>query len=62
MTDRWVELRVHGVSGTSAEAFLGCTPEQVHGDDKSQFFQCLGADPAGGWRVTVRLPAGALGT
>jgi hypothetical protein len=38
--DRWVELRVHGVSGTPPESLLG-TPHvtQVAGDDYSRFFR-----------------------
>lgn len=41
----WVELRVHGVSGTPPEAMLA-RPHvlQVDGDDKSRFFRAVDAD------------------
>lgn len=41
----WVELRVHGVSGTPPEAMLA-KPHvlQVDGDDKSRFFRAVNSD------------------
>jgi len=41
----WVELRVHGVSGTPPESMLA-RPHvvQVDGDDKSRFFRAVDAD------------------
>lgn len=39
MTDDWVELRVHGVSGTPPESLLGVPHvKQIAGDDYSRFF------------------------
>ena len=49
--DRWVERRVHGVSGSTAESFLGCRPPPHRAaddeDKRSEFLQCEDADPAG---------------
>ena len=43
--DSWVELRVHGVSGTPPESLLA-RPHvlQIDGDDKSRFFRAVDAD------------------
>jgi len=41
---------VHGVSGSTAESFLGCPPPHRAADDedkRSEFLQCDDADPAG---------------
>ncbi|MEP6815411.1 MAG: hypothetical protein ABI873_07680, partial [Marmoricola sp.] len=41
----WVELRVHGVSGTPPEELLDRPHvRQVDGDDRSRFFRAVGAD------------------
>jgi len=41
----WVELRVHGVSGTPPEAMLARPHvRQVDGDDKSRFFRAVDSD------------------
>lgn len=46
--ERWVELRVHGVSGTPPESLLGVPQvEQVAGDDYSRFFRPAGAKDEG---------------
>lgn len=45
MGESWVELRVHGVSGTPPEALLD-RPHviQVDGDERSRFFRAVDAD------------------
>ena len=41
----WIELRVHGVSGTPPEAMLAKAHVlQVDGDDKSRFFRAVNSD------------------
>lgn len=45
MADTWVELRVHGVSGTPPDAMLDRPHvRQVDGDSRSRFFRAVGAD------------------
>jgi hypothetical protein len=45
MTDKWVELRVHGVSGAPPESLLDRPHvRQIDGDDKSRFFRAVDAN------------------
>ena len=45
MTNEWVELRVHGVSGAPPESLLDRPHvRQVDGDDKSRFFRAVDAN------------------